>query len=107
MTLIAIPAENKRGRHSVIAKTLSRARMITLVRVNGKPVVEETLDNSFFQHTHGAGPLLANHLMNLGVEQVIAKQVGPGSRSQLESLGIKVKIDPDSIRVEQALKSLG
>ena len=91
----------------MIAETLSRARMITLVRVNGKPVVEETLDNPYFQHTHGAGPLLANHLRNLGVEQVIAKQVGPGSRSQLESLGIKVKIDPDSIRVEQALKNLG
>lgn len=106
MTIIAIPTQNSRGRHSAIAETLSRARMITLVRVNGKPVVEETLDNPFFQHTHGAGPLLANHLRTLGVEQVIAKQVGPGSKSHLESLGIKIIIDPDIDRVEQALKSL-
>ena len=106
MPLIALPTDNSRGRHSVMADALSRAKKITLVSVNGKPIVKETLDNPFFNHKQGAGPLFAHHLKSLGVEQVLAKQVGPGTRHQLESLGIKTIIEPDSVRVEQALALL-
>lgn len=107
MVLIAIPTENRKGRHSLIAETLSRARMITLIRIDRKPVIEEIQDNPFFQRKQGVGALFADYLNNLGVKQVITKQIGPGSRSQLESLGIMVKILPDLVRVEQAVTFLG
>ncbi|NIU83558.1 MAG: hypothetical protein GWN31_07765 [Candidatus Thorarchaeota archaeon] len=72
-----------------LAETFSRAPTFTLISIeNGEPSAISVINNKASEYSQGAGPLAAKTLKENGVTVILSRELGPGAKTILQTLGI-------------------
>lgn len=105
---VAIPTSGSGGLEDTISDHFGHAPTFTIVEVvDGRVKDIKIIDNPVLEASRGRGRILSAKLSELGVEAVIAPNIGSGMISWLNSLGIKwIKVEYGG-RVVEVLKSKG
>ncbi len=100
---IAIPTQDPNGLEAIVSSNFARAPFITIVDLNGGMTASSN-PNTYAQGGGGVGPMVAQQVMGMGVQVVIAPSVGPNALGALASAGISVYTCPPGIRVREAVE---
>ncbi|MEM2562132.1 MAG: NifB/NifX family molybdenum-iron cluster-binding protein [Candidatus Bathyarchaeia archaeon] len=102
---VAVPTKGSAGLNDVVSDVFGRAKMFTVVEVENREVVgAQVIENPASSYKHGSGPIVARTLANLGVNFVLAAEIGPGALELLNYHGIKVIMVEPGIRVAEAIR---
>lgn len=104
---IVIPTERPGGLRGVVAEVFSRAPVFTIVDLEeGKSQNVRIIDNVAASFSHGAGPIAVKILGENHVELLLAPEIGIGTSTLLEELGIKYRKVPKKAKVSTILKEI-
>ena len=104
--IIAIASQDDKGLESIVSPVFARAPFFTLIEVeNGEIKRSEVIPNQFSYYGGGAGMSVAQWLIQMGVNIVVAGNFGPNSIGILQQTGIRTLSYPN-IPVKEALKNL-
>ena len=102
---IAIPTVDDRGLESIVFQTFAHSPYITIVDVeNGRIVACYSIRNPVASQARGAGRILMNYILGLGVRIIIATHIGPNMAMMLQQYGIAIYTTYPGIRVVDALR---
>jgi predicted Fe-Mo cluster-binding NifX family protein len=106
---IAVPTNGTRGMSDVVSEVFAKASTFTFIEVvDGKIGDVRVEENTALELKQGVGPVVMKDLKQMGVDVILAGEVGPGAKTLMELSGIKlVKVKPGtkvSEAVEQALR---
>ncbi|RLI10021.1 hypothetical protein DRO42_02615 [Candidatus Bathyarchaeota archaeon] len=109
---IAVPTKGDRGMRDNVADVFARAPTFTIIDlVDGKAKEVRVEENTASSLKQGTGPIVAKSLTDMGVDVVVAGELGPGATTLLEMSGIKaIRVAPGvkvSEAVRRALDELG
>ncbi len=99
---IAIPTEDPYGPEAIVSPNFARAPFITIVDLDGEMKVSSN-PNPHAQGG-GAGPMVAQQVIGMGVQVVITPSIGPNALASLTSAGISVYTCQPWIRVKEAVE---
>ncbi len=103
---VAIPSDTSEGPNSRISYLFGRAPFIAIAEVQDQKLVDVRVEsNPYAQIPGGAGPSLAQYLRELGVQVVLASDVGPNAASVLSASGISWIPVPAGITVREAIET--
>ncbi len=103
---IAVPSDTSEGLRSRVSYLFGRAPYIVILEVEGKEIRDVKVEsNPHAQLPGGAGPALAQYLLEKGVQVVLASDIGPNAAGALSSSGISWIPVPAGITVEDAVRS--
>lgn len=93
---IAIPTEGNKGLEDTVSNVFGRSKTFTIITITANKVESvEIKENPTISYKHGAGPIVAKMLVDMGVNKVIAGEIGPGVSTLLDEFNIKkVKVEP-------------
>ncbi len=100
---IAIPTQDPNGLEAIVSPNFARTPFITIVDLNGGMKASSN-PNSYAQGGGGVGPMVAQQVMGMGVQTVIAPSVGPNALGALASAGISVYTCPPGVRVREVVE---
>ncbi len=88
---IAVASDTPEGLDARVSYVFGRAPYIVIVDLVDEEVKDVKIENNpYAQSPGGAGPALAQYLIDKGVEVVIAGDVGPNAAMTLSGAGITV-----------------
>ena len=103
--LIAIPTEGEKGISDKVSNVFAKTPFFTLIQVKDNEIDEINIKkNEAAEYTQGTGPIVMKNLNDLGVDVIIAGQIGPGAKTLMEISGIKLKKVKTGTRVSEAVK---
>ncbi len=104
---IAIPTKKPGGLGGEVDEVFSRAPLFTIFDMNdGKPRNVTIIENAAASFSHGAGPVSVKILSDNHVELLLAPEIGVGTSTLLEELGIRyVKVEKGA-KVPKLLREL-
>jgi predicted Fe-Mo cluster-binding NifX family protein len=104
---VAIPTKKPGGLNGKVDEVSSRAPVFTIIDVNdGEPGKVIIIDNAAASYSHGAGPVSVKILRDNHVELLLAPEIGVGTSTLLEELGIRyVKVEKGT-KVSKLLSEL-
>lgn len=102
---VAVAIEMNNGWNSPVAYRFARAPFFAIIDYSTSTL--QIVQNQHAFGRGGIGPLVAQWLANMGVNVVIAPQVGPNASAALASFGIQVRIVPPGTPLREALISQG
>ena len=77
---IAVPSDTSEGLRSRVSYLFGRAPYIVILEVEGKEIRDVKVEsNPHAQLPGGAGPALAQYLLEKGVQVVLASDIGPNA----------------------------
>ena len=81
-----------------ISEVFGRAKTFTVIDIEGEAVRNvDVVPNPAVSYKHGAGPIVVKMLIELGVNVVLAGELGPGSSALLEQHNVTVlKVDTNT-----------
>ena len=104
---VAVPTRGDLGLKDTVSDVFSRAETFTLLDVEGGEVKEVRVqENTASSLKQGAGPMVAKSLSERGVDVVLTGELGPGAKTLLEVLGIRIIRVKTGEKVSEALKKL-
>jgi predicted Fe-Mo cluster-binding NifX family protein len=108
---IAVSTKGKDGLEDVVSDVFGKANTFTIVDViNEKMDLVKVIENPAKSYTHGSGPIVVKMLIGVGVELVLAYQLGLGAQGLLKQNNIEhISVMPKTkVReaVELAIHSL-
>lgn len=93
---LAIPSAGIKGMRDVVSPIFAKAPVFTIVEFSDgeiRKVWKES--NPASNLKQGSGPVSAKYLKDLGVNAVVAGEIGPGARKLMEFSGIRmIQVDP-------------
>jgi len=102
---IAIPTKSHNGLEDVVSEVFGRAKTFTIVDIeDGEVKKVEVIDNPAVSYKYGAGPVAVKTLADLGVNTVIAGELGPGASNLLEHYNIDRLLLKPNARVADSIK---
>ena len=103
---IAIPTEGNKGLEDTVSNVFGRSKTFTIITITANKVESvEIKENPTISYKHGAGPIVAKMLVDMGVNKVIASEIGPGVSTLLDEFNIKkVKVEPGT-QIRNILKT--
>ncbi len=103
---IAIPSDTSEGPNSRVSYLFGRAPFIAIAEVQEQKIANLKVEvNPYAQVPGGAGPSLAQYLRSIGVQAVLASDVGPNAASVLSASGITWIPVPAGITVKEAIET--
>jgi len=104
---VAIPTKNPGGLGGEVDEVFSRAPVFTIVDMNdGEPRKVTIIENAAKSFSHGVGPVSVKILSDNHVELLLAPEIGIGTSTLLEELGIRyVKVEKGA-KVSKLLREL-
>jgi predicted Fe-Mo cluster-binding NifX family protein len=92
---VAIPTKVPGGLGGEVDEVFSRAPVFTIVDLNdGEPGNVTVIENAAASYSHGAGPVSVKILSDNHVELLLAPEIGVGTSTLLDELGIRyVKVE--------------
>lgn len=104
---IAVPTKGHGGLEDFVSEVFGKAKTFTIVEVeNGQVRNVRVIDNPAATYKHGSGPVAVKTLVDLGVDLVLAAELGPGASELLEHHNIKrISVKPN-IKVADAVKEI-
>jgi predicted Fe-Mo cluster-binding NifX family protein len=104
---VAIPTKAPGGLRGEVDEVFSRAPVFTIVDLkDGEPGNVTVVENAAASYSHGAGPVSVKILADHHVEFLFAPEIGVGSSTLLEELGIRyVKVEKGA-KVSKLLREL-
>jgi len=103
---IAVATKGHRGLEDEVSEVFGRSRTFTIVDVEDGEIKDvSVLENPAADYPHGAGPVAAKVLADLGVNVVLAAEVGPGVTALLDYHGVKWMIVKPNLKVADAVKA--
>lgn len=104
--VVAIASQDDKGLDSLVSPIFARAPFFTIVEIENKEVKRsDVIPNQFSYYGGGAGMAVAQWLVSLGINAVIAGNFGPNSIGILEQMGIRT-ISYPSMQIREAVKKL-
>jgi predicted Fe-Mo cluster-binding NifX family protein len=108
---IAVSTKGKDGLEDLVSDVFGKANTFTIVDViNEKMDLVKVIENPAKSYTHGSGPIVVKMLIGVGVELVLAYQLGLGAQGLLKQNNIEhISVMPKTkVReaVELAIHSL-
>jgi predicted Fe-Mo cluster-binding NifX family protein len=104
---VAIPTKNPKGLDGEVAEVFSRAPFFTLIDLDGfHPKNIGVIDNSASTFSHGAGPISVKILNDNKVELLLAPEIGIGTSTLLEEMGIEYRKVDKNAKVSTLLRDL-
>jgi predicted Fe-Mo cluster-binding NifX family protein len=108
---IAVSTKGKDGLEDLVSDVFGKANTFTIVDViNEKMDLVKVIENPAKSYTHGSGPIVVKMLIDVGVELVLAYQLGLGAQGLLKQNNIEhISVMPKTkVReaVELAIHSL-
>ncbi len=102
---IAIPTKGKGGLKDVVSDVFGRANTFTVVDVD-KGVIKgvRVLENPAVSYKHGAGPIVVKMLADLGVNMLVAAELGPGASALIDQHKITRIAAQPGVTVEESIK---
>lgn len=104
---LAVPTQGEKGLEETVSDIFGRAKTFTLVEISDGAVVDvQFIENPAFSYIQGAGPVVVKMLIDLDVNMVASRELGPGASTLLEQHNvIKVTVEP-GILVDQVVKDI-
>jgi len=104
---VAIPTKVPGGLRGEVDEVFSRAPVFTIVDLNdGEPGNVTVIENAAASYSHGAGPVSVKILSDNHVELLLAPEIGVGTSTLLEELGIRyVKVEKGA-KVSKLLREM-
>jgi len=104
---VAIPTKVPGGLRGEVDEVFSRAPVFTIVDMNDdEPGKVTIIENAAASFSHGAGPVSVKILSDNHVELLLAPEIGVGTSTLLEELGIRyVKVE-EGAKVSKLLREL-
>jgi len=108
---LAVPSMGIKGMNDVVSPIFAKAPMFTIIDIVGGEVKELRKEKNLASELkQGSGPIVAKNLRDMGVDVIVAGEMGPGASTLMEISGIKVIMVEPGIKVsdavERALKEL-
>ena len=104
---VALPTKGGGGLEDGISDVFGRAQTFTIIDMDGEKVkTVEVLQNPAVSYKHGTGPIVVKMLIDLGVNVVLAKELGPGSSALLEQHHVTIIPIKPGISVSEAIKKV-
>jgi predicted Fe-Mo cluster-binding NifX family protein len=102
---IAVPTKAHAGLEDTVSEVFGKAKTFTIVDVeNGQVGKVLVIDNPAASYDYGAGPVAAKTLADLGVNLVMATELGPGASGLIRHHGIReISVKPGT-RVTDAIR---
>jgi predicted Fe-Mo cluster-binding NifX family protein len=104
---VAVPTKGGGGLEDVISDVFGRAKTFTIIDMEGEKVKKvEVLQNPAASYKQGTGPIVVKILIDLGVNVVLAKELGPGSSALLKQHNVTIIPVEPGISVSEAIKKV-
>jgi len=102
---IAVPTKNHNGLEDIVSEVFGRAKTFTIVDIeDGEVKKVEVIDNPAVSYKYGAGPVAVKTLADLGVNTVMAGELGPGASNLLEHYNIDRLLLKPNAKVADSIK---
>jgi predicted Fe-Mo cluster-binding NifX family protein len=102
---IAIPTEAHASLEDTVSEVFGKAKTFTIVDIeNGQVEKVRVIDNPAASYDYGSGPVAAKTLADLGVNFVMATELGPGASGLLKHHGIKAISVKPGTRVADVIR---
>ncbi len=103
---VAIPLDTSEGPNSRVSYLFGRAPFIAIAEVQDQKLIDLRVEsNPYAQIPGGAGPSLVQYLRSMGVQMVLASDVGPNAASILSASGMMWIPVPAGITVQEAIET--
>ena len=87
---IVIPTNGNEGLDDVVSSVFGRAKTFTIVDTyNEKLELVRVIENTATSYIHGTGPIVVKMLIDIGVDVVLAYELGLGAEALLTQHNIK------------------
>jgi predicted Fe-Mo cluster-binding NifX family protein len=104
---VAIPTKVPGGLRGEVDEVFSRAPVFTIVNLNeDSPRDVAVIENTAKSFSHGAGPVSVKILRDNHVELLLAPEIGVGTSTLLEELGIRYLKVEKGAKVSNLLREL-
>jgi len=104
---IAIPTRGRDGLEDTVSEVFGRASTFTIIDVEGNKIKHvEVAQNPAASYKHGAGPIVVKMLADMGVNKIVAGELGPGVSTLLEQFKIDRTQAKSGSPVEEIIESL-
>jgi predicted Fe-Mo cluster-binding NifX family protein len=102
---LAVPTEGTKGLHDVVSQVFGRAKTFTIVTVSEGSIDDvHVVENPAATYKQGAGPIVVKTMVEMEVNMIAAKEVGPGASVLLEHHRIQTHIVDAGISVTDAIE---
>ncbi len=103
---VAIPLDTSEGPNSKVSYLFGRAPFIAIVEVQDQKLIDLRVESSpYAQIPGGAGPSLVQYLRSMGVQAVLASDIGPNAASILSASGMMWIPVPAGITAQEAIET--
>jgi predicted Fe-Mo cluster-binding NifX family protein len=102
---LAVPTERYNGLEDVVSEVFGKAKTFTIADVEDDKVGNVlVIENPASSYKHGSGPIVVKKLADLGVDLVLAAELGPGASELLKHHNITtISVRPHT-RVSDSIK---
>lgn len=87
---LAIPTKGSKGMEDAVSNVFGRAEKFTVVEVRDGSIVDvKVVENPAISYSHGAGPIAVKTLVDMGVNAIVASELGIGVSMLLDQKNIR------------------
>lgn len=91
----------------MISEVFGRAKTFTIVEISEGSIDDiKVVENPANSYKHGAGPIVAKMLIDMGVTLVMAREFGPGASALLEQHNVKRVTVKSGVKVAEAIQNV-
>ena len=102
---IAVATKGQEGLEDVVSEVFGRASTFTIINVNNEEIKDvKIMENPAVSYKHGAGPIVVKMLIDVGVNLVLATELGPGASTLLQQHNITTITVKSGTSVEESLR---
>lgn len=88
---IAVATKGREGLQDSVSEVFGRSNTFTIIDIEAREFQTlKVIENPALSYEHGAGPIAVKELVDLGVDLVVAPQLGHGASSILKHHGVGV-----------------
>ncbi len=93
---LAVPTKGHDGLEDAVSRAFGKALTFTIIDVEGEEAKNvQVLDSPAASYDYGSGPVVVKTLVDLGVNMVVACELGPGASGLLDHHNVrKILVEP-------------
>lgn len=104
---IAVATNGRNEMEDSVSEVFGRAKTFTILHIKDEEVQKvRVIDNPALSYKCGAGPIAVKTLVDLGVNLVVAPQLGQGAQSLLEQHDIEIILKRKGTKVAEAVNDV-
>ncbi len=105
MPRIAVPLDSNNGLESSVAYRFARAPFFGVIEYKNNQIISLNIyNNPHSMDRGGVGIAVSQWLASMGINVVLAPEIGPNAFNALQSFGIQIIRVPPGIPLRQALE---